>query len=209
MQTRLAVSSLRHWGSLGPGENRDVLTGKSPTLLLLPACTLTYICWNRVRKPRVRATETHYPEEFSVRPRRGHLYLRFHRLPIEPTRRSFAPMTFPRRMCIFGAKFDAFAIALCASRNCPKQPLLVWPLLVKFSIEPPITGLITRIHISQAHHKLVNNYLVNSERNVTLFLAELFHFIPESSAKNKIAFLGNEISHLQTRQSSLSSSGNP
>lgn len=69
VQTRLAVSSSPTPRPVSVQEDRDVLTGKSPALLLLPACTLTYICWNRVRRPRVRATETHYPEEFLARRR--------------------------------------------------------------------------------------------------------------------------------------------
>jgi len=51
VQTRLAVSSLRHCCRHSVQEDRDALTGRAPALLLLPTCTLTYIRWNRVRRP--------------------------------------------------------------------------------------------------------------------------------------------------------------
>lgn len=39
-------------------KDRDMLAGKNPAVLLLPTCTLTYIRWNRVRRP---ATATQRP----------------------------------------------------------------------------------------------------------------------------------------------------
>jgi len=51
VQTRLAVSSLQHCCRHSVQKDRDALAGTSPALLLLPTCTLTYIRWNRVRRP--------------------------------------------------------------------------------------------------------------------------------------------------------------
>lgn len=61
MQTRLTVA-VPGIGADAVQKDRNVLTGKNSALLLLPACTLTYIRWNRVRRPAT-ATETYYPEE--------------------------------------------------------------------------------------------------------------------------------------------------